>query len=238
LKKAVLIVSALMLVLSGVAAVSAYEAHVVNVKAHVENALIVSQDVDYGITFPEMILQEEVYIGLSDSFLSVNQTRLSDLEYALYWTPKLISEHPGALDPDCDGYFEPIYPFIVASHESGETQDGMLPGSPPASWDALPEPAGYYKWGWGHLHRAGDQSDIWHLQFHVPVFDRWSNNSTDPLGTWPYVLYYTDDDTCNDDYALVSENFTASDGTVVEADVPHADLGNNLKIQVYAYSWD
>jgi predicted porin len=39
MKKAILILAALMLVASGVAAVSAYEAHVVNVRSHVENAI-------------------------------------------------------------------------------------------------------------------------------------------------------------------------------------------------------
>ena len=241
MKKAILIISALMLVVSGVAAVSAYEAHVINVKAHVENALIVSQDVDFGITFPQDLLQEELYIGLSESFRSVNQTRVSDLEYALYWTPKLISEHPGAVDPDCDTFFEPIAPFIVPGFNAAESpSDGVVSSgiTPPPGFTALPTPAGYVKMGWGHLDKATDPDDIWHLKFYVPVFDKWFNPTTDPLGNYPYVLYYTDDGVCNDDYAIVSENFTASDGTLVVGDVPHADLGNNLKIQVYTYSYD
>ena len=245
MKKAVLIVSALMLILSGVAAVSAFEAHIINVKAHVENALIVSQDVDFGITHPQDLLQEELYLGLSDSFRSANQTRVSDLEYVLFWTPKLISEHPGAIDSDNDTYFEPIYPFIVPGFASAESPlDGIHPSAitPPSSFTSCPTPAGYVKWGWGHLDKASDPSDVWHLKFNVPVFDMWSNNGTDPNPNYQYILYYTDNGIMDDDYSIVSENFTYThaDGstTVVVGDVPHADLGNNLKIQVVAYSYD
>lgn len=238
MKKVILIVAALTLVVSGVAAVSAYEAHIVDVKAHVENALIVSQDkdVDFGIVFPQELLQEELYIGLSNSFMDGNQTRVSDLEYALYWTPKLISDHPGASDPDNDGFFEPISPFIVPSHEAGESPlDGTVASgvNPPSRFGPLPVPAGYDKFAWGHLDKNTDPSDIWHLKFNVPVFDQWFNPTTDPLGNYPFVLYLADND-----YVVVSENFTAADGTVVTGPVPHADLGNNIKIQVYAYSYD
>ena len=234
MKKTILIVTALLMVFSGVAAVSAYEAHVVDIKAHVENALIVSQELDYGITFPQEWMQEEVYIGLSESFMSENNTRVSDIKYALLWFPKLIADHPGAIDPDGDDFFEPIYPFLEISNE-GESLDGMLPATPPAFWNTVSANAslGYVKWGWGHLDKATDPSDIWHFAFNVPVFDKWFNPSTDPAGDYPYVLYFDDDD-----YAIVSENFTASDNTTVVGDVPHADLGSNLKIQVYRYSYD
>ncbi len=249
MKKAVLIVSALLLIVSGVAAVSAFEAHVVNVKAHVENALIVSRDadMDFGITFPQDLLEKELYIGLSESFRSTNQTRVSDLEYVLFWTPKLVSEHPGAIDPDGDGFFEPIYPFIVPGFVSAESPlDGIVPGAitPPSSFTSCPTPSGYVKWGWGHLDKASDPSDVWHLKFNVPVFDAWWNNGTDPNVNYPHILYSTpgDGDITNEDYIVVSENFTYTypDGTqvLVEGDVPHADLGNNLKIQVVAYSYD
>jgi hypothetical protein len=68
LKKAILIVAALILVVSGVAAVSAYEAHTINVKAHVENALWVdTTEVDFGTVFPEEFIKYHREIRLSDS---------------------------------------------------------------------------------------------------------------------------------------------------------------------------
>jgi hypothetical protein len=68
MKKLVLIVAALMLVVSGVAAVSAYEAHLINVKAHVENALTVdTKEIDFGTIFPEEWLCQKRLVMLSQS---------------------------------------------------------------------------------------------------------------------------------------------------------------------------
>ena len=97
----------------------------------------------------------------------------------------------------------------------------------------MPVPTDYVKWGWGMLNKAGDDNDTWHFGLWVPIFDQNYNEGTDPLAPYPNILYLADQD-----YAIVSENFTADDGTVVTGDVPHADLGSNLKIQVYAYSYD
>ena len=69
MKKAILIVAALVLVLSGVAAVSAYEAHVVNVKAHVENVLYVTEtELDFGVVFPEEWLDQHFDVTFSESW--------------------------------------------------------------------------------------------------------------------------------------------------------------------------
>jgi kynurenine formamidase len=68
MKKVILILTAIVLVASGVAAVSAYEAHVINVKAHVENALSVNtSDVNFGTVFPEEWLYTHREVKLSDS---------------------------------------------------------------------------------------------------------------------------------------------------------------------------
>jgi hypothetical protein len=68
MKKVILILAAIVLVASGVAAVSAYEAHVINVKAHVENALSVNtSDVNFGTVFPEEWLHQHRQIKLSES---------------------------------------------------------------------------------------------------------------------------------------------------------------------------
>jgi hypothetical protein len=68
MKKAILIISALVMVLSGVAAVSAYEAHTVNVTAKVENAILMEiADIDFGTIFPEEWLYEHGNVGLSTS---------------------------------------------------------------------------------------------------------------------------------------------------------------------------
>jgi hypothetical protein len=96
LKKALLILAALTLVLSGVAAVSAYEAHTINVKAKVENALTVTdKDWHLGTIFPEEFFQDKWDVGLSKSFtdqmgdLIDDQGRVNAVDVQIYaeWKP-------------------------------------------------------------------------------------------------------------------------------------------------------
>ena len=224
MKKAIFIFASLLMVVSGVAAVSAYEAHVVDVKAHVENALGVPTEFSFGTVFPEEVVEMDFRFGLSNSFVSENQTRVSDVHYAMKWEPKPIEQ--GFLDPDEDGYFEPLAPWIVLTPV--DANDGALPQTKPA-W----VPA----WGiaWGELNKiipepeagpTGDLCDYWHMTFDVPVFDKYYNSSTDPR-TPSGVLVYA-----NDDYIITEETVC---GQVVK--VPHADLGSNLKIQVINFSY-
>jgi hypothetical protein len=68
MRKAIFVLAALMMLFSGVAAVSAYEAHVINVTAHVENALDVQTDnVTFGVMFPQEWNKQHRYIKLSKS---------------------------------------------------------------------------------------------------------------------------------------------------------------------------
>lgn len=82
MKKTLLILAALMMVVSGVAAVSAYEAHTINVKAHVENALEVdTTEIDFGTVFPEEFMVQHRSVALSDSAVAEKGTEAGDLDY-------------------------------------------------------------------------------------------------------------------------------------------------------------
>ena len=234
MRKVVLIFVALLMVLSGVAAVSAYEAHVVDVKAHVENALGVAfLELDFGTVFPQELVEKDLVIGLSESFISENQIRVSDVHYVIGWENKSIADHPGALDPDKDGWFEPIWPFIGFSKLDSDGNDGIMPDTPGAGWVNQPP-----DWcvAWGELAKVvpepaqgptGDLCDWWHVALAVPVFDKWYNPETDPL-TPGGILVYADGD-----YEIVTENICDE----YEVEVPHADLGGNMKIQVWEFSY-
>lgn len=205
MKKVIFLVAALLVVFSGVAAVSAYEGHMVDVKAHVENALMVNTvEADLGITFPEEKVETDIIVGLSESFRA--QTRYSTVLYNVYWEPKPIEE--GYVDLDQDGYFEPIYPFIDLDIEGDNVYDVAKDGPNGTIWVAD-----------GKLY-MDDMCDTIHLVFDPPVFDKWYNILTDPR-TPSGVLE-------EGEYSVVTEEaacgFTAS--------VPHVDLGSNLKIQV------
>jgi len=98
MKKAVLILAALLMVVSGVAAVSAYEAHVVNVKATVENALTVTltdEDqaaggLDFGTVFPEEWLSKHFRVERSTSFIA--QSRVDSVDFEVWAESKAIPQ--------------------------------------------------------------------------------------------------------------------------------------------------
>ena len=85
MKKAILILGALLMVVSGVAAVSAYEAHAINIFAHVENALtvdLVDDDdgkLDYGTVFPQEWYCDIITVNLSESAESILGTGTGNL---------------------------------------------------------------------------------------------------------------------------------------------------------------
>ena len=90
MKKVLLVLGALVMVISGVAAVSAYEAHLINVTAHVETALAVDvKPIKFGTTFPEEWFTRDLSITTSISFCEDTQTRVGDIYFKVYaaWKP-------------------------------------------------------------------------------------------------------------------------------------------------------
>lgn len=61
---------------------AAFEAHVINVKAHIENAIHVDpQHIDFGVVFPQEELSADFNVYLSESFME--QDRVNDVYYRL-----------------------------------------------------------------------------------------------------------------------------------------------------------
>jgi hypothetical protein len=211
MKKVIFLVAALLTVFSGIAAVTAYEGHAVDVKAHVENALMVeTYEVNFGTVFPEADLETQFRVGLSESF--VKQERYSTVKYNMYWEPKPIEQ--GYTDLDKDGYFEAIWPSIAVQN------------------DGVDFPIKDYKdMGNGIMYigkatlsdTAEDACDTIHFILTPPVFEGYYNAATDALIGMPVP-------------AILEEGeFYVTEETAVcgfKANVPHADLGSNFKIQV------
>ena len=89
MKKVILIITAIVMVASGVAAVSAYEAHTINVIAKVENAISVStNETDFGTVFPEEWVSQHFSANLSGSFCE--QTRVDTVNITVWaeWKEK------------------------------------------------------------------------------------------------------------------------------------------------------
>jgi len=216
MKKIIMLVAALLVIASGIMAVGAYEGHLVDVKAHVENAIGVSNyDVTFGTVFPEAEIETYFQIGLSNSFL--NQCRYSTVNYELWWEPKPIPAGANVCDPDGDGNYTPIYPYI----------DVMIDSSAPGTMDPkrvelLDGDA--VAIGTGSLNKQGDACDYIHLLLDPPVFACYVNSLTDtrtPSG----ILE-------SDQYCFANETLGCGEDDNFAAVVPYADLGNNLKIQV------
>ncbi len=113
-KKILLGLVAVVAVAGGVAALSAYEAHVINVTAHIENALSVdTNDIAFGTVFPQEYVERDFTINLSSSFLAAD--RVDDVEYVIKQKPKC------ELDPLYEGETLPQYaPVGYATHECPE----------------------------------------------------------------------------------------------------------------------
>ena len=112
----------LIAVTGGVAGMSAFEAHIINVTAHIENALSVPTDpIAFGTVFPQEYLEHPFTISLSDSFK--NQQRDTIVSYQ-------IKQKPKCFDPDGNVYFqvsEDAQGNFVCVDPDGDNDATMLP---------------------------------------------------------------------------------------------------------------
>ena len=108
MKKIFLSIISIVAVAGGIAAASAFEAHVINVTAHIENALNVSStELTFGTVFPQEYLEKEFTVSLSDSFKAAD--RVDDVGYVINQKPKCKAMQPGT---------EPMYkPVDNATHQ-------------------------------------------------------------------------------------------------------------------------
>lgn len=99
MKKTLLSLSAVALAVASIPLFAAFEAHVINVTARIENALRVdTTPIKYGTVFPEEKLDKLVTVNLSGSFLE--ETRVDDVNYILRQKPKcgITSQNGQVLD--------------------------------------------------------------------------------------------------------------------------------------------
>ncbi|MBI2098281.1 MAG: hypothetical protein HYT49_01295 [Candidatus Wildermuthbacteria bacterium] len=134
-KKFALTLVAFVAVAAGVAGLSAFEAHVINVTAQIENALQVPTDsIDFGTVFPQEELSQEVSVSLSSSFLDEN--RVDDVDYFIRQKPKCaVTTDNGTVLvdlPTATGHIDP---------ETGEVDCGEAPAGfeeETMDWGVLP----------------------------------------------------------------------------------------------------
>lgn len=87
MKKVLLSLGALAVALAVVPMFAAFEAHVINVTATIENALEVPvRPIQFGTVFPQEYLKQNLPVALSRSFMAEN--RVDDVEYIIRQKPK------------------------------------------------------------------------------------------------------------------------------------------------------
>ena len=89
MKKILLGIASLGAILVAMPMFAAFEAHVVNVTARIENALFVHpQSIEYGTVFPQEHLLSDFFLTFSQSFSETSQTRVGKVDYAIKQKPK------------------------------------------------------------------------------------------------------------------------------------------------------
>ncbi len=113
------------LVIAGAASFAAFEAHVVNVTAKIENALYVHPESrNFGTVFPQEYLKKGIFITFSESFSEADQNRVTKVDYVIKQKPKPRTDTPEERtwchdswppvdpgDPN-DPYYVRCYPFL------------------------------------------------------------------------------------------------------------------------------
>src|SRR3989344_3501591 len=117
---------ALVAVTVGVVGLSAFEAHVINVTAQIENALQVGVNaIEFGTVFPQEHLEQPLRVALSGSFLS--EDRVDDVEYIIRQKPKCgITSSNGTVLDHASTQTGHVIPTVDDPNTTGvdESEDG------------------------------------------------------------------------------------------------------------------
>ncbi|TSC82177.1 MAG: Ig-like, group 2, partial [Parcubacteria group bacterium Gr01-1014_20] len=125
MKKLLIGFGAVAIALVGASMFAAFEAHVVNVTARIENALSVpTTRITFGTVFPQEHLNKPLQVSLSQSFL--DEDRVDDIEYFIRQKPKCaITEQDGTVlvGEAVAGHVFPGTAFVILS-KTGITNTG------------------------------------------------------------------------------------------------------------------
>jgi len=172
-KKILLGLVAIVVVAGGVAALSAYEAHIINVTAHIENALKVTPNapIAFGTVFPQEYFERRLFITTSESFCESDQRRVLNIDYKIVQKPKCVNE-AGDYAPvdyathECpDGYKEmPILcPYL--------SKTPVYEDEPPYTDYGVPAFHDLSVVATGTINKDHDLLDEWIIDLAVPCYE-------------------------------------------------------------------
>ena len=224
MRKPILILAALLLVVSGVAAVSAYEAHIVNVTAHVENALDVPiTPIGFGVTFPQEVRIATRTIELSGSAVTALPTNpdlpepgdLTKVEYAIWaeWKVKDPAETPATYYKWMGEWLWVGFPSVVPPPPPADSIAELVRVGSKPSADPFAAPKAKAVPGLTGDLSTDAEVDTLAVVFLAPCFKGYYNADTDQKPTWWPAL---------------------SEWPLIQGEDPLAgvDYGVDLKIQV------
>ena len=154
---------------------AAYEAHVINVTAHIENALKVTpDDLVFGTVFPQEYHEKRIWITTSSSFCAIDQRRVLNIDYNIVQKPKCVNS-AGEYAPvdyathECPvGYEEMslLCPYLSKTPAYVDSEPYRDYGVP-----AFHDPSDPASIATGTISKAGDLLDEWIIDLAVPCFD-------------------------------------------------------------------
>lgn len=191
-KKILLILGSLVVIATGVAAISAYEAHVINVTAKIENALKVlpvTKVLNFGTVFPQEYLAKIMTITSSQSFCESDQTRVTSIDYKIVQKPKPIWPQTLACAESIQHEFADLDEARAHCHSDPQNLDccypsmcaylSKLPADTPtdqAPYDdhgvlAFHDPNDPSSIAVGTIDKIDDLQDDWKIDLPVPCFE-------------------------------------------------------------------
>ena len=186
-KKIIAAVAMVSVVTLSAAMFAAFEAHVINVTAKIENALAVNTTpIEFGTVFPEEVLYSSpINMKLSDSFMA--EDRVDDVEYIIRQKPKCalfdaagnITDY-GRVTEDANNNFicvdagyeklPVLCPFLSKTPDNSPANDGSIAAfhGSITDWTMADTLATQVK---GRLAKSDkDIEDNWIIDLHVPCF--------------------------------------------------------------------
>lgn len=180
-KKLILGLSAILVALAVAPLFAAFEAHVINVTATIENALYVHPESrDFGTMFPQEYKELGIFVTFSQSFSETNQTRVDDIDYVIKQKPKPRPEYVSQVGLDAarqwchdnvnnQNFLTNCYPSLCP-YLSKTPDNYPLPGND-VGVPAFHDPFAANSIAKGTINKNGtDVSDNWIIDLAAPCF--------------------------------------------------------------------
>lgn len=167
---------------------AAFEAHVINVTAKIENALFVHpESLEYGTVFPQEHLDTSFFINFSESFSARGQTRVGRVDYVVKQKPQCVDQNGDfvRVGEDENGNFvcpqgstmRPLLCAYLSKHPDGNPSTGANANND-IGVPAFHNPFVTSSYAYGKLVKFNsngsiinnDPSDTWTIDLAVPCF--------------------------------------------------------------------